>query len=82
MRSRSIVTSAFSPGASGFGSAIIDETETTPGSELKTKSSSVSTCQSGRRPSASAENTHSSVWRAISATGPWANGPIAWRRYM
>ena len=28
------------------------------------------------------ENTHSSVWRAISATGPCANGPIAWCRYM
>ncbi len=46
------------------------------------KSSPVSTCQSGRSPSASAENTHSSAWRAISATGPWANGPIAWCRYM
>ena len=61
MRSRSISTSAFSPGASGFGSATISATETTPGSELKTKSSSVSTCQSGRRPSASAEKTHSSL---------------------
>ncbi len=46
------------------------------------KSSAVSTRHSGRRPSASAENTHSSSWRAISATGPCANGPITSRRYM
>ena len=46
------------------------------------QSSGVSTRQSGRRPRASAEKTHSSSWRAISATGPCANGPIASRRYM
>ena len=37
--SRSIVTITFSPGASGFGSETRSPTETTPGSELKTKSS-------------------------------------------
>jgi hypothetical protein len=68
--------------AIGFGSETIWSTETTPGSELKMKSWAVSICQSGRRPIASAENTHSSWWRAIRATGPCANGPIVWRRYM
>ena len=79
---RSIVTMNFSPGAIGFGSETMSLTETTPGSELKTKSSGLSSCHSGRRPSASAENTHSSPWRAISATGPCAKGPISWRTYM
>ena len=78
----SIVTMNFSPGPRGFGSETIWSQPTTPGSELKMKSSGVSSFHSGRRPSASAENTHSSPWRAISATGPWANGPIVWRRYM
>ena len=31
-----MITSAFSPGARGFGSAVILVTETTPGSELNT----------------------------------------------
>ena len=70
----------FSPGASGFGSETNSWIETTPGSELKTKSSGVSSCQSGRSPRASAENTHSSAWRAISATGPCANGPMVVRK--
>ena len=77
-RSRTI----FSPGANGFGSETIVGDGATPGSELKTKSSTVSTCQSGRRPSASVQNTHSFSSRPISATGPCANGPITWRRYM
>ena len=72
----------FSPGPRGLGSETISSQPTTPGSELKMKSSGVSSFHSGRSPSASAENTHSSPWRAISATGPCANGPIAWRRYM
>ena len=72
----------FWPGAIGWGSEIISATETTPGSELKMKSFGVSSCQSGRSPIASAEKTHSSRWRAISATGPCANGPMVWRRYM
>ena len=75
-RSRSIVTMNFSPGPSGFGSVTISSQPTTPGSELKMKSLRVSTFHSGRSPSASAEKTHSSPWRAISATGPCANGPI------
>ncbi len=72
----------FSPGPRGFGSEAMSSQPTTPGSELKMKSCGVSSFHSGRRPSASAENTHSSSCRAISATGPCANGPIAWCRYM
>ncbi len=75
-------TISFSPGPSGSGSETMSPTPTTPGSELKMWSSGVSRRHSGRSPSASAENTHSSSWRAISATGPWANGPMASRRYM
>ena len=76
------MTIAFSPGPSGSGSETISPTPTTPGSELNTWSSAVSSRHSGRSPSASAENTHSESWRAISATGPCANGPMTSRRYM
>ena len=76
------MTMYFWPGAIGCGSETMSDTETTPGSELKTKSCLVSSFQSGRRPIASAEKTHSSLCRAISATGPCAYGPIVWRRYM
>ena len=79
---RSICTSSFSPGASGLGSPIVSLIDTTPGSLENTCWAVVSTCHSGRSPSASVEKTHSSPWREISATGPWANGPNAWRRYM
>jgi len=67
---------------SGFGSLTISATGTTPGSEENAYASAVSICHSGRRPRASTENTHSSPKRASSATGPCANGPNAWRRYM
>jgi hypothetical protein len=77
-----IDTSTFSPGASGLGSLTVSATGTTPGSEENTCASVVSTCQIGLSPRASVENTHSSPWREISATGPCANGPKAWRRYM
>ena len=79
---RSRLTITFSPGASGLGSATVSATGTTPGSLEKTNASAVCIDQSGRSPRASTENTHSSPWRATSATGPCASGPNAWRRYM
>ena len=80
--SRLTRTITFSPGDIGLGSPVMSASGTTPGSELNTYASSAWISHSGRRPSASTENTYSSPLRAISAIGPCANGPIACRRYM
>src|SRR5256885_3328999 len=50
-----------------------------PRSLAKTCSFSVSTCHSGRRPSASTPKTHVSPTRTRMPAGPCASGPIAAR---